>query len=97
MCDRSMDCAGSVRFCNSLMMSVSQCRNLGCGDDFVTCTLEFISRLRTTSIDSTEFCLLCAIVLTYPGLSVTAVCVVHIFITLISDVEQNTLSFGSIF
>ena len=73
LCDRSLDCAGSVRFCNSLMMSVNQCRNLGCGDDFVTCTLEFISRLRNIAIDSTEFCILCAIVLTYPGLSIAAV------------------------
>jgi len=48
-------------------MSVSQCRNLGWADDFVTCTLEFISRLRTILIDNTEFCLLCAVVLTYPG------------------------------
>jgi len=54
------------------MMSVNQCRNLGCGDDFVTCALQFISRLRAIAIGSTEFCILCAIVLTYPGLSLTA-------------------------
>jgi len=48
-------------------MSVSQCRNLGWGDDFVTCTLEFMSRLRSIAMDCTEFCILCAIVLTYPG------------------------------
>jgi len=65
--DRSLDCVLSVRFCNSLVMSVSQCRNLGCGEDFVTCTLEFISRLRPVAIDNAEFCILCAIVLTYPG------------------------------
>jgi len=67
MCGRSLDCVGSVRFCNSLIMPASQCRNLAGGDDFVTCTLEFISRIRTVAIDNTEFCILCAVVLTYPG------------------------------
>jgi len=65
---RSLDCVTSLRFCNSLIMSASQCRNLGWGDHFVTCAFEFVSQLRTISVDNTEFCVLCAIVLTFPGL-----------------------------
>jgi len=56
-------------------MSAAQCKRLGWGDELVNCTLDFITRLRGIEIDLTEFCILNAVVLTYPGEYVVSVTV----------------------
>ena len=65
---RSLDCGGGVRFAEGITMTPEQSINIGWGHDLITCTLEFISRLTDVSIDRTEFSLLNAVVLRYPGM-----------------------------
>ena len=74
MCFRSIDCRGAVRFATDLLMSPEQCVHIGWNAELVSSLLEFIERLRDIHIDVVEFCLLNAIVLTYPGL---VVCLPH--------------------
>jgi len=67
MCCRSVDCRGTIRFATDLLMSPEQCVHIGWDAELVSCLLEFIERLRDINIDVIEFCVLNAIVLTYPG------------------------------
>jgi len=48
-------------------MSPEQCVHIGWNAELVSSLLEFIERLRDIRIDVVEFCLLNAIILTYPG------------------------------
>ena len=64
---RSMEYDGRVQFSKSLMMTPEEAIALGWGTDLVSCTLDFVARLREIEMDRNEFCTLNAIVLTYPG------------------------------
>ncbi|ESN93788.1 hypothetical protein HELRODRAFT_103307 [Helobdella robusta] len=66
---RSLDCDGCVRFTEGLEIPLQKCSDVRLGKELVKLTLEFINRLRFTNIDSTEFAILCSIVLTYPDAS----------------------------
>ena len=68
MCCRSIDCRGAIRFATDLLMSPEQCVYIGWNAELVSCLLELIEQLRDVHIDVIEFCLLNAIVLTFPGL-----------------------------
>ena len=64
---RSMDLMHKVRFADNIMMSVEEGTNIGWGKDLILYTLDFVSSLREINMDLTEFCILNAIILTYPG------------------------------
>ena len=64
---RSLDCDGAVRFAQGLTMSKDSSANMGWGTDLLNCTVEFVSKLREIAMDHVEFCIINAIVLTYPG------------------------------
>jgi len=74
LCCRSVDCGGAIRFATDLLMSPEQCVHIGWDAELVSCLLEFIERLRGIDINVIEFCVLNAIVLTYPGNHVCFVC-----------------------
>jgi len=57
----------AIRFATDLLMSPEQCVHIGWNAELVSCLLEYIERLRDIHIDIVEFCVLNAIVLTYPG------------------------------
>jgi hypothetical protein len=63
---RSQSCPGSVKFAEGVMLSIEESVNIGWGQDLIKCTLEFIQRLKDIILDRTEFCILNAVVLTYP-------------------------------
>jgi hypothetical protein len=63
---RSQDCDQCLRFDKGLVMSADKCVQIGWSVDLVASILEFVSRLHDLDVDLTEFCLLNAIVLTYP-------------------------------
>ena len=65
---RSLDCDGAVKFAHGLVLVPEHSANLGWGSDLLNCSIEFISKLKEISIDHVEFCILSAIVLTYPGI-----------------------------
>ena len=65
---RSLDCDGAVRFAQGLTMSKDSSANMGWGTDLLNCTVEFVSKLREIAMDHVEFCIINAIVLTYPGI-----------------------------
>ena len=48
-------------------MSSEESVKIGWGSDLVSATLDFVNRLKDVIIDRTEFCVINAIVLTYPG------------------------------
>ena len=48
-------------------MTTEESVNIGWGKDLITFTVEFIQRMKEISTDHTEFCLLNAVILTYPG------------------------------
>ena len=56
-----------MKFAEGIVMTPEQSVNIGWGQELINSTLEFISRLTDVAIDRTEFCLLNAVVLTYPG------------------------------
>ena len=63
---RSLGHEGMFKFAQDIVMSPERCLEIGWGQDLCEYTLEFIGRLRGFKIDVTEFCLLNAVVLTYP-------------------------------
>lgn len=65
---RSRDCPDKIKFAKEIMLSANQCTHVSWGHDLLNCMLDFVSRLKYVSIDNTEFCILNAIVLTYPGM-----------------------------
>lgn len=63
---RSRDYEGYVRFSDSFVLSKEESISIGWGQDLISATLDFVRRLKDVYIDHTEFCILNAIVLTYP-------------------------------
>ena len=62
-----MDSEGKVKFAEGLELAPEQTSSMGWGFDLVNCTVEFIGRLKDVRLDLTEFCILNAVVLSYPG------------------------------
>ncbi|XP_041373329.1 retinoic acid receptor RXR-alpha-B-like [Gigantopelta aegis] len=63
---RSMGMDNTVKFCEGIVLSSDYIFSMGWGSELIGATIEFASRLAETHIDRTEFCILNAIVLTYP-------------------------------
>ncbi|KAK2170012.1 hypothetical protein LSH36_5g17030 [Paralvinella palmiformis] len=63
---RSMDLVYKVRFADSVLMSADEGVDIGWGKDLISYTLDFVNSLREINMDLTEFCILNAIILTYP-------------------------------
>ena len=66
---RSLQFENQVKFAHGIILNPDQSTEMGWGKDLISCTLEFVARLRDIDIDATEFCILNAVVLTYPGKS----------------------------
>ena len=64
---RSLDLTNCVKFADGVNLSLTAHCDLGWGMDLVQATLKFISHVSKLGIDRAEFCMLNAIVLTYPG------------------------------
>lgn len=64
---RSLGTEGKVKFAEGVELDVEKSRDIGWGNDLIRYTTEFINMLKEISIDLTEYCILNAIVLTYPG------------------------------
>ena len=62
-----MDCGGSVKFAEGLVLSSEDAIRIGWGIELINCTLDFVARLSDIQMDNTEFCILNAVILTYPG------------------------------
>ena len=62
-----MDLERKVKFAKGVVMAPCGSSNIGWGSDLINCTLEFIARVKDAKFDKTEFCILNAVVLTYPG------------------------------
>ena len=62
-----MDLVYKVRFADNVLMSAEEGTNIGWGKDLISYTLDFVNSLREINMDLTEFCILNAIILTYPG------------------------------
>ena len=56
-----------MKFTENIEIPLEKCFNTQLGTELIKLSLEFITRLKYTEIDSTEFAILNAIVLTYPG------------------------------
>ncbi|XP_064650885.1 retinoic acid receptor RXR-alpha-B-like [Lineus longissimus] len=63
---RSLDTPDQVRFCEFISMSSEDCVKIGWGFDLINATLDFVNRLKDVIVDRTEFCVINALVLTYP-------------------------------
>lgn len=62
-----MDSGGRVKFAEGLELAPEETSSMGWGHELVNCTLEYINRLQDVRLDETEFSILNAVVLTYPG------------------------------
>lgn len=65
---RSMGLENTIKFAENVMMTPEEVHTLGWGKELVNATIDFAVRLSEVNLDLTEFCILNAIVLTYPGL-----------------------------
>ncbi|XP_072049896.1 steroid hormone receptor ERR1-like [Amphiura filiformis] len=65
---RSLDLAGTnqIRFGQDLVLSVDDASMLGWSMELLTYTVEYINQLQSLQIDSVEFAVISALVLTYP-------------------------------
>nr|KAG5693572.1 hypothetical protein BaRGS_011697 [Batillaria attramentaria] len=63
---RSMGLENMIRFADNIIISLEECQSMGWGKELVNATVDFASRLSEINLDLTEFCVLNAIVLTYP-------------------------------
>ena len=64
---RSLTTPGKVRFADRIVMTIEETLRLGWGKDLLQATLDFVDRISDMVIDNTEFCMVNAIVLSYPG------------------------------
>ena len=67
MCFRSVAYDNRIKFAEGLVIPVSTVEKMGWGFELVQSTVDFAARLKELNMDHAEFCIMCAIVLTYPG------------------------------
>ncbi len=65
---RSVGLDESIHFAEGLILPRSKCEIMGWGQELVNGTIDFADRLKEMQLDSTEFSIINAIVLTYPGM-----------------------------
>ncbi|KAL4229607.1 hypothetical protein ACF0H5_012645 [Mactra antiquata] len=63
---RSMNLDESLYFAHNIVVPRSICETMGWGQELVNATLEFAGRFKELNLDRVEFCLMNAIILTYP-------------------------------
>ncbi|ELT92951.1 hypothetical protein CAPTEDRAFT_224945 [Capitella teleta] len=63
---RSLEFESGIKFAKGVILTGDESLNIGWGKDLIMFTGEFVQRLKEVQIDHTEFCLLNAIILTYP-------------------------------
>ncbi|XP_025101473.1 retinoic acid receptor RXR-alpha-B-like [Pomacea canaliculata] len=63
---RSMGLDNMIKFAEQVVMSLEETQTMGWGKELVNATVDFAVRLSELSLDLTEFCILNAIILTYP-------------------------------
>ena len=56
-----------MKFAEGLELGPEHATSLGWGEDLINATLEFVQHMKEITLDNSEFSLLCAIVLTFPG------------------------------
>ena len=64
---RSMGMENMIRFADQITIPVEEVQTMGWGKELVNATVDFATKLVELNLDLTEFCILNAIVLTYPG------------------------------
>ena len=65
--NRSLECNDSIRYAEGIVVNVTNTSESEWVRELFNCNLAFVKRLREISMDTTEFSILNAIVLTYPG------------------------------
>lgn len=63
---RSVNYEDKIKFAEGLVIPVSMAEKMGWGFELVQSTVDFTARLKELNIDHAEFCIMSAIVLTYP-------------------------------
>ncbi|KAL8625332.1 hypothetical protein ACOMHN_044475 [Nucella lapillus] len=66
---RSMGMENMIKFAEQVVIPVDEVQTMGFGKELVNATIDFAQRLSDLNLDLTEFCILNAIVLTYPDAS----------------------------
>nr|UZQ18778.1 mollusc nuclear receptor [Doryteuthis pealeii] len=66
---RSMSLENVINFAEGLLVPVNYATNIAWGNELINASLEFSLRLRSIQLDHSEFCILNALVLTYPDAS----------------------------
>ena len=56
-----------IKFADQVTIPVDEVQTMGWGKELVNATVDFANKLVELNLDLTEFCILNAIVLTYPG------------------------------
>ena len=64
---RSMGMDNMIKFADQINIPVDEVQTMGWGKELVNATVDFANKLVELNLDLTEFCILNAIVLTYPG------------------------------
>ena len=67
-----------MRFAEGLLVSPESGTNMGWGSDLISCSIDFIDKLKEIAMDHMEFCILNGIVLTFPGQSTDDVIVLFL-------------------
>ena len=64
-----MGMEGNIKFADQIVIPVEEAVTIGWGKELIYATVDFANKLLELDIDHHEFCILNAIVLTYPGKS----------------------------
>ena len=65
--DRSLQCNDSIRYAEGVVVNASNTSDSEWVKELFNCNLTFVKRLKEITMDTTEFSILNAVVLTYPG------------------------------
>jgi hypothetical protein len=57
-----------IKFADQVIMPVDEALSMGWGKELINATMDFSTKLLQLDVDLNEFCILNAIVLTYPGM-----------------------------
>ncbi|KAK6174040.1 hypothetical protein SNE40_017387 [Patella caerulea] len=63
---RSMNLGNCIKFAEGVVIPIDVAQGMGWGKELINATMEFTGRLQELKIDRTEFCIINAIVLTFP-------------------------------